>query len=179
MSTDCIPRQSSTNIDKLRGLTDKTDLVKTWDILSGDGRNAISTSDFSIIWNLKLDKTALLRFNIINILNFIRGEEGVGHWILYYQHPDLSYYYDPYGIVPPTSFIQFLGLDAIACNVRQDQKGGDSCGFYCLCEAYNIFNKLKSDSYVIIRKSNGDIVGDVDKKIYDRHVELLPIYYNH
>lgn len=161
----------------LIGLSDKTNLIKAWDQLISDGFSSLTDENMAIIWDIRKDKNTMKLFNIINIKNFITGSDQVGHWVLFYNHPDLSYYYDPYGIVAPTSFINFMGKDAIACNVRIDQHGGNSCGYYCLCEAYNIINKLKSDSYIIIRLSNGDIIGDIDKKIYDQHVKMLPLYY--
>ena len=153
------------------GLSDKNDLLKTWEELTDN-------NDMSVIWDLKKDKHLLKKYNIINIKNFLTGDENIGHWIMFYVNPDLCYYYDPYGIVVPTEFLNELGLDAIASNVRIDQTAGESCGYYCICEAYNIFNKLASDSYIIIRFDDGTIDGDINKKIYDQHVNMLPHYYN-
>lgn len=154
----------------MNGLSGKDDLILTWNKLS-DNNNALDVQ-----WDLKnINK----EFTVFNIKKFITGSDNIGHWVLIYNNPDMLYYYDPYGIVCPINLLDYLNVDAIACNIKPEQTGGVNCGYYCLTQAWNIINNLKSTRDIVIVTKNKiiDPYKNISETVLEQHNKMLPLYY--
>lgn len=154
----------------MQGLSGENELRKAWNKLSDN------SEDLDVQWELK---NISKKFTVFNIKKFLTGSDNIGHWVLLYKNPEVLYYYDPFGIIAPFKLCDRLNVDAIACNVGPEQKGGVDCGFFCLTQAWNIENNLKSTRDLILVTKN--IILDpfqvMNENIIKQHEKMLPLYY--
>lgn len=70
---------------------------------------------------------------VINMQGMTQGDRQGTHWVALWQNPTMAYYFDPFGVVPPTDVIEFIGDRRFFRSSLQVQDiKSDLCGVYCL-----------------------------------------------
>lgn len=73
------------------------------------------------------------------------------HWVCWWKKGKVKYYFDSYGVQPPTELIEYLGC--LVYNTTQIQKAGTViCGHLCL--------------YVLKKLSEGDSLENIINNLY-------------
>jgi hypothetical protein len=70
------------------------------------------------------------------ILNLDNSSGSGTHWVAWYKNGDVKYYFDSYGVQPPTEIVIYLKSSVkspLLCNTEQIQPRGEVfCGHLCL-----------------------------------------------
>ena len=88
------------------------------------------------------------------ILNLNTSKQPGSHWVCWYKNGDKKYYFDSYGVIPPTEIVNYLKSPIIRNTTQLQSFSQTNCGQYCLyvldrlCKGDNFIN-IESDLYII------------------------------
>lgn len=132
------------------GLSSPDDLKQMWRELKHDS----DLKDINVIWDYTSPEQIQPGPNILNILYNIKTPKETGHYVLAYLLPNQQLiYFNPVAshTLDEISVPKLKSMnDYFKGNVYVDMSGtqpmngkdSDSCGYYCLTKAFNIYNSL-------------------------------------
>lgn len=131
------------------GLSSPDDLKQMWRELKHDS----DSKDINVIWDYTSPEQLQPGPNILNILYSPETPKETGHYVLAYFLGDKLIYFNPVAshTLDEISLPKLKQLnDYFKNNVYVDMSGtqpmngkdSDSCGYYCLTKAFNIYNSL-------------------------------------
>lgn len=86
------------------------------------------------------------------ILNLNTSNQPGSHWVCWYKDGNKKYYFDSYGLVPPTEIVNYLKQPIIRNTSQLQSFSQSNCGQYCL--------------YVLKRLCNGDEFINIETDLY-------------
>jgi hypothetical protein len=139
---------------KFHGLSSPDDLKQMWKQLKYDS----DMKDINVIWDYTSPEQLQPGPNILNILYSPETPKETGHYVLAYLLPNLQLiYFNPIAShtldeisLPKLKLLNdyFKGNVYVDMSGTQPMNGkdSDSCGYYCLTKAFNIYNSLPTFS---------------------------------
>lgn len=135
------------------GLSSPDDLKQMWKELKHDS----DSKDINVIWDYTSPEQIQPGPNILNILYSPETPKETGHYVLAYLLPidkgDKLIYFNPVAShtldeisVPKLKLLNEYFKNKVYVDMSGTQpmngKDSDSCGYYCLTKAFNIYNSL-------------------------------------
>ena len=143
---------------KFHGLSSPDDLKQMWKQLKYDS----DSKDINVIWDYTSPEQLQPGPNILNILYSPETPQETGHYVLAYLLPkneNKLIYFNPIAShtldeisLPKLKLLNdyFKGNVYVDMSGTQPMNGkdSDSCGYYCLTKAFNIYNSLSTSPLV-------------------------------
>lgn len=175
-------------LPKFHGLSSPDDLKQMWKQLKYDS----DMKDINVIWDYTSPEQLQPGPNILNILYSPETPKETGHYVLaYFLKGDKLIYFNPIAShtldeisLPKLKLLNeyFKGNVYVDMSGTQPMNGkdSDSCGYYCLTKAFNIYNSLPTFSGKLPPEpTTKDYLADILKMlraIYFRKVFSTPSF---